>query len=45
LVDTRLTVVYNTTHPNVLRAGSGRDWFFFGYTKDLTNKKATDCLN
>ena len=44
-VDTRLKVVYNTTHPNVLKAGSGRDWFFFTYSKDVTNKKSTDHLN
>ena len=44
-VDTRLKVVYNTTHANVLKAGCGRDWFFFTYAKDVTNKKSTDCLN
>ena len=44
-VDTRLKVVYNTTHPNVLKVGSGRDWFFFTYSKDVTNKKSTDRLN
>ena len=44
-VDTRLKVVYNTSHPNVLKAGSGRDWFFFTYSKDVTNKKSTDRLN
>jgi hypothetical protein len=38
-------VVYNTSHPNVLKAGSGRDWFFFTYSKDVTNKKPTDRLN
>ncbi len=40
-----LKVVYNTSHPNVLKAGIGRDWFFFTYSKDVTNKKATDRLN
>ena len=44
-VDTRLKVVYNTSHPNVLKAGGGRDWFFYTYSKDVTNKKATDRLN
>src|SRR5262249_4843068 len=44
-VATRLRVVYNTSHPNVLQAGSGRDWFFFTYPRDVTNKKATDRLN
>jgi len=44
-VNTRLKVVYNTSHPNVLKAGSGRDWFFFKYSKDVTNKKSTDRLN
>jgi len=44
-VDTRLKVVYNTTYSNVLKAGSGRDWFFFTYSKDMTNKKSTDRLN
>jgi Ca2+-binding RTX toxin-like protein len=32
-VDTRLKLVYNTNHPNVLRAGSERDWFFFMYAR------------
>ena len=44
-VDTRLKVVYNTSHPNVLKAGSGRDWFFYTYSKDVTNIKTTDRLN
>ena len=44
-VDTRLKVVYNTSHPNVLKAGSGRDWFFYTYSKDVTNIKKTDRLN
>jgi Ca2+-binding RTX toxin-like protein len=44
-VDTRLKVVYNTAHPDVLKAGSGRDWWFYTYSKDVTNKKATDHLN
>ena len=41
-VNTRLKVVYNTSHPNVLKAGSGRDWFFYTYPNDTTNKKSTD---
>ena len=44
-VNKRLKVVYNTTDPNVLKAGSGRDWFFYKYSKDVTNKKSTDRLN
>ena len=32
-VDTRIIVEYNTTHPNVMQAGSGRDWWFYTYSK------------
>jgi|GEM_PF-2261596 len=45
LVNKRLKVVYNTSHPNVLNAGSGRDWWFYTYSKDMTNKKLTDRWN
>ena len=45
LVNKRLKVVDNTSYPNVLKAGSGRDWFFYTYSKDVTNKKPTDRLN
>jgi predicted outer membrane repeat protein len=44
-VTTRLKVVYNTSHPNVLKAGSGRNWWFYTYSKDVTNKKSSDRLN
>jgi len=44
-VNTRLKVVYNTSHPNVLKAGSGRDWFFFKNSNDVTNQKSTDRVN
>lgn len=44
-VDTRLNVVYNVVHPNVLHAGTGRNWFFFTLSKDVTSKKAGDRLN
>jgi CSLREA domain-containing protein len=44
-VNTRLKVVYNTSHPSVLKAGHGRDWWFFTYPKVVTNKKSTDRLN
>jgi hypothetical protein len=44
-VDRRLIVVDNTSHPNVLKAGSGRDWWFYTDSKYVTNKKATDPLN
>ncbi len=44
-VDTRLKVVYNTSHPSVMQAGSGRNWWFYTYSKDVTNKKPTDRLN
>jgi hypothetical protein len=43
-VNTRLKVVYNTIHPNVLKTGCGRDWFFYG-APTTSNKKATDRLN
>ncbi len=45
LVNQRLKVVYNSTYPNSLKAGSGRDWFFYTYPKTTSNKKATDRLN
>ena len=44
-VDTRIKVVYNTSHPDVLKAGKGRDWWFYTYNKDVTNIKKTDRLN
>src|SRR5271157_1466606 len=44
-VNTRLNVVYNMSHPNMLKAGSGRDWWFYTYSKDMTNKKLTDRWN
>ena len=44
-VDTRIKVVYNSSHPNVLKAGKGRDWWFYTYNKDVTNLKKTDRLN
>ena len=44
-VSKRLKVVYNTSHPNVLKAGGGRDWWFYTYKKDVTNIKKTDFLN
>ena len=44
-VNTRLKVVYNTSHPNVLKAGSGRNWWFYTYSKDVTSKKSSDRLN
>ena len=44
-VDTQFKVVYNTSHPSVLKAGSGRDWWFYTYAKDVTNKKSSDRLN
>jgi Ca2+-binding RTX toxin-like protein len=44
-VDTRLKIVYNTSHPNVLKAGKGRDWWFYTYNKNSTNIKKTDRLN
>ena len=43
-VNTRLKVVYNMTHPNALKAGSGRDWFFYN-APTTSNKKSTDRLN
>jgi hypothetical protein len=44
-VNKRLKVVNNTSHPNVLKAGSVQDWWFYTYATDVTNKKATDRLN
>ena len=44
-VNQRLKVVYNSTYPNSLKAGSGRDWFFYTYPNTKSNKKATDRLN
>ena len=44
-VDSRLKVIYNASHPDVLKAGSGRDWWFFTYKKDVTNIKKSDRLN
>ncbi len=41
----RLKVVYNMAHPDVLKAGSGRDWWFYTYSEDLTNRKPTDRPN
>jgi hypothetical protein len=40
-----LTVTYNTTYPNNLKAGSAFDWFWYTNTKDSTNRKAIDLLN
>jgi hypothetical protein len=44
-VNTRIKVVYNTSHLNVLRAGKGREWWFYTYNKDVTNFKKTVRLN
>ena len=44
-VNARLKVMDNTSHPNVLKAGGGWDWFFYTYSKDVTNKKSTDRRN
>ena len=44
-VSQRLKVVYNSSYPNSLKAGSGRDWFFYTYPNTKSNKKATDRLN
>ncbi len=38
-------VTYNTTNANTLDAGSGLDWFWDIYSRDHTNRKATDLLN
>jgi hypothetical protein len=43
-VNQRLKVVYNTNHPNVLQAGSSRNWFFYK-PPTTSNKKSTDFLN
>jgi hypothetical protein len=44
-VNTRIQVVYNASYPNVLNAGSGRNWWFYAYSKDVTNRKASDRWN
>jgi Bacterial Ig-like domain (group 3)/PKD domain/Bacterial pre-peptidase C-terminal domain/RTX calcium-binding nonapeptide repeat (4 copies) len=44
-VNTRIHVTYNTTHPNFLYAGTGRNWFFVTNPATTTNRKATDRLN
>jgi hypothetical protein len=40
----RFTVIYNSTYPNHLSAGSGIDWFFYK-PPTTSNKKSTDFLN
>ncbi len=44
-VNARLKVTCNTVHPNVMKSGSGRNWFFATYSGTSTNRKATDRLN
>jgi hypothetical protein len=44
-VNTGPKLVYNTTHPNVLIPTSGRNWFSFTYSKNVSQKKSTDLLN
>ena len=41
----RLSVTYNTSNANTLKAGSGLDWFWETYAADHTNRKAIDLLN
>jgi Ca2+-binding RTX toxin-like protein len=43
-IRSRFTVIYNSTHPNSLSAGSGIDWFFYK-PPTTSNKKSTDFLN
>jgi Ca2+-binding RTX toxin-like protein len=44
-IRSRLAVTYNTKNANTLSAGSGLDWFWATYSKDTTNRKATDLLS
>jgi Ca2+-binding RTX toxin-like protein len=43
-VDRRLSITYNTKYANTLKAGTGRDWFFY-VPPTTSNKKPTDMLN
>jgi hypothetical protein len=43
-IQSRFTVIYNTTYANTLTAGSGIDWFFYKHPT-TSNKKSTDFLN
>ncbi len=45
LITPRLSVTFNTTNPNTISAGKGRDWFWATYAHDHTNRKPTDLLN
>jgi hypothetical protein len=38
----RLLVTYNSSHANTLKAGSGLDWFWYTYSRNSTNCKASD---
>ena len=38
-------VTYNAKNANILRAGSGLDWFWYTYGEVHTDRKATDLLN
>lgn len=41
----RLLVTYNNSRANTLTAGSGLDWFWATYAKDLTNRKTNDLVD
>jgi Ca2+-binding RTX toxin-like protein len=44
-VSSRLKITYNTSHPNYLSTGSGRNWFFYTDSKTWSNRKPGDPLN
>ncbi len=41
----RLNLTFNSSNANTLQAGSGLDWFFETYSKNHTNRKASDLHN
>jgi hypothetical protein len=44
-IRSRLSVTDNSSHANVLLAGTGLDWFWETYAKDVTDRTLTDLLN
>jgi hypothetical protein len=45
IIRAELAVTDNTSHANLLLAGSGLDWFWETYSKDTTNRRPGDLLN
>ena len=44
-IRSRLHVTFNSSHANKLTAGTGLNWFWATYAKDVTNRKPSDILN